>query len=300
MRQPILNRRHLLLSALAPAIPLRAAPGSMQLCMHQTTSAAAGYRKSLEGYARAGIKYVEVVFPQLEPFAKTDGMPAARKLLADLGLTAVSSGGVRGLWEPGPNRPKALEDMKRFGAMAAELGVDRMVCPCGATEKYTADDYKRGVDNMHEAGDIAKQIPMTLMVEFMRGSTFIGTLPTSLRLTREAAHPSVKPMFDCYHFWAGLSKFEDLDLIHTGEIPHVHFQDVPDIPRELLDSTTREVPGEGISPLPRILRGLAAKGYSGPLSVELFYPRYQNTDPYEMARRIREKAEAVMRAAGVA
>src|SRR5580704_4537329 len=280
----MLNRRSLVLSALVPAIRLRAAPGSMQLCMHQTTSTAAGYRKSLQGYARAGIKYVEVIFPHLEPFVKTQGMPAARRLLSDLGLTAVSGGGVRGLWEPGPNIRKAVEDMKRLGAMAAELGVDRLVCPSGATEKYPADDYKRGVDNMREAGEIARQIPITLMPEFMRGSTFIGTLPTSLRMTREAAHPNVRPMFDCYHFWAGLSKFEDLALIRTGEIAHVHFQDVPDIPREMLDNTTRDVPGEGISPLPRILSALAGKGYSGPLSVELFYPRYQNADPYEMAR----------------
>jgi 2-keto-myo-inositol isomerase len=107
-------------------------------------------------------------------------------------------------------------------------------------------------------------------------------------------------MFDCYHFWAGLSKFEDLALIRTGEIAHVHFQDVPGIPREMLDNTTREVPGEGISPLPRILSALSGKGYSGPLSVELFYPRYQNADPYEMARHIREKSEPVMRAASMA
>ena len=105
-------------------------------------------------------------------------------------------------------------------------------------------------------------------------------------------------MFDCYHFWAGLNKFEDLDLIRPGEIHHAHFQDVPDIPRELLDNATREIPGEGISPLPRILRKLAEKGYTGPLSVELFYPRIQNGDPYEIARQIREKAERVMRAAG--
>jgi sugar phosphate isomerase/epimerase len=206
--------------------------------MHQTISAAAGYRKSLEGYARAGIKYVEVVLPQLEPFVKTDGMLAARKLLSDLGLTAVSFGsGARGLWEPNPDRSKAIETMKRAGAVAAELGIDRLVCPSAAAEKYTADDYKRGVDNMREAGEIARQIPITLMVEFMRGSTFLGTLPTSLRLTREAAHPNVRPMFDCYHFWAGLSKFEDLESIRPGEIWHVHFQDVPDIPREILDNT---------------------------------------------------------------
>jgi len=297
----MLNRRHLLVSALAPAFPVSAAaPASFQLCMHQTTSASAGYRNSLEGYAQAGIKYVEVVFPQLEPFVKANGMNAARRLLSDLGLTAVSSGGQRGLWEPNPDRAKSLEDLKRLGSMAAELGVDRMVCPCAATAKYTEDDYKRGVDNMREAGEIARQIPITLMPEFMRGSTFIGTLPTSLRLTREAAHANVRPMVDCYHFWAGLSKFEDLALIRAGEIAHVHFQDVPGIPREMLDNTTREIPGEGVSPLPRILSALAAKGYSGPLSVELFYPRYQNADPYEMARHIREKAEPVMRASSTA
>ena len=160
----MLNRRQLLLTALAsPAVPLPAATGSMQLCMHQTTSAAAGYRKSLEGWARAGIKYVELTYPVVDPFVKSDGVPAARRLLSDLGLTVVSGGSQRGLWEPGPNRAASVENMKRIAAVLAELGVDRMVCPSGATAKYTEDDFKRGVDNMREAGEIAGQIPITLM-----------------------------------------------------------------------------------------------------------------------------------------
>ena len=284
---------------MTPASLLAAPAGTMQLCIHQTTSVAAGYRRSLEGYARAGIRLVEVIPGHYEPFVKQEGMAAARRLLADLGLKAVSSGGVRGLAEPGPNRDKAIEQLKATAAMAAELGIDRLVCPCATSEKFTADDYKRGVDNLREAGEAARPAGVTVMVEFTRGSTFIGTLGTSLRLTREAAHPNVRPMFDFYHFWAGLSKFEDLDLLRPGEIHHVHFQDVPDMPRELLDNTTREIPGNGISPLERILRKLKEKGYSGPLSVELFYPRFQNTDPYEMAGSIRQKAEPVMRAAAV-
>lgn len=294
-----MTRRHALLAPLAQASHLGAARTTMFLCMHQTTSVAAGYRKSLEGYARAGIKYVEVIPPLVEEFVKQDGMPAARRLLSDLGLTAVSSGGVQGLWEPNPGRAKALEDLKSKCEMISALGVDRMVCPCNTHEKFTPDDYKRSVDHFREAGEIVKQFRMTAMVEFMRGSTFIGTLPTALRMTREAAHPNVRPMFDCYHFWAGLSKFRDLELINQGEIHHVHFQDVPDLPRELLDNGTRNVPGEGVSPLPEILRGLSAKGYAGPLSVELFYPELQGGDPYEVARRIREHAEPVMRAAAV-
>jgi 2-keto-myo-inositol isomerase len=292
----MLTRRTVLAT---PALAAAAARGKMALCIHQTTSAAAGYRKSLEGYAKAGIRLVEVIPAHVDEFVKQEGMPAARRLLSDLGMIAVSSGGVRGLAEPGPNRSKALEQLKTTAERAAALGVDRMVCPCGTSEKYTADDYKRGVDNLREAGEAAKPFGVVVMVEFMRGSTFIGTLSTSLRMTRETAHPNVRPMFDCYHFWAGLSKFEDLDLVKPGEIYHVHFQDVPDIPRELLDNGTREIPGTGVSPLVRILRKLQEKGYAGPLSVELFYPELQKGDPYEVARRIREKSEPVMRAAGV-
>ena len=294
----MLSRRSILASAGALSVA-GADDARMQICVHQTTSLAAGYRASLEGYARAGIRLVEVIAPHVETFVAKEGMPAARRLLSDLGLTAVSSGGVVGLWEPLPTRAKALEDLKRIAPTMAALGVDRIVCPCGTSAKFTTDDYKKGLDNLREAGDIVKPLGIVAMVEFMSRSTFIGTLPTSLRMTREAAHSNVKPMLDCYHFWAGLSKFEDLDLIHAGEIHHVHFQDTPDIPREMLDYSTRGVPGEGVTPLVRILQKLKEKGYHGPLSVELFYPEFQQTDPYEMARRIRNSGEGVMARAGV-
>jgi hypothetical protein len=63
----------------------------MTLSMHQQTSAGAGYQKSLEGWARAGIKNVELTAASVDAFVKTDSLPAARRLLTDLGLTPVSS-----------------------------------------------------------------------------------------------------------------------------------------------------------------------------------------------------------------
>lgn len=284
----------------APALAGQAPPARMHLCIHQTTSAAAGFRKSLEGYAKAGIRSVEVIPQHVDEFVRSDGMAAARRLLADLGMKSVAGGGVRGFIEPGPRNGEALEQLKTRAAVWAELGVDRMVCPCGTADKYTVEDYKRGVENLQKAGEIVKPFGVTAMLEFMRGSTFIGTLVTALDMTRRAAHPFVKPMFDFYHFQAGLSRMEDLDLIRPGELHHVHFQDVPGIPRELLDNGTREVPGEGVGPLVKILQALDGKGYRGPLSVELFYPHVQKTDPYEMAARIRRQAEPIMKRAGVA
>ena len=53
-----------------------------------------------------------------------------------------------------------------------------------------------------------------------------------------------------------------------------------------------------ISPLTTILGKLAENGYAGPLSVELFLPKFQQGDPYEVAWEVRVKSEAVMRQAG--
>jgi len=276
------------------------AAGKMTLAIHQNTSSAAGYRRSLEGWARAGIKNVELTNNLLDEFLKSDSLPAAKRLLTDLGLTPVSSAcGVFGLWEPNPKRAAQLDAFKKRCEQFASLGLTKIYSPTPTTEKFTEEDYKRGVANMRENGDIAKQFGMVVMAEAVRTSTFIGTLPTMLKMMREAGHPSVAPLLDFYHFWSGLNKLEDLDRIRQGEIGHVHFQDVPDMPRELLDNTTRIIPGDGVSPLNRMLRTLADKGYAGPLSVELFLPKFQQGDPYEVAREIRQKAEAVMRRARV-
>ena len=298
----MISRRAILLTPLALAAPrvLAAASGKMTLAIHQNTSAGAGYRKSLEGWSRAGIKNVELTAALLDDFLKTDSLAAAKRVLTDLGLTPVSCAcGVAGLWEPNPNHAASLDSFKARCETFATLGLTRIYAPTATTQKFTKYDYNTGADNMRQVGDIAKQFGMIAMAEFVRASTFISTLTTMLKMTREAAHPNMAPLFDCYHFWSGQNKLEDLDLIRPGEIGHVHFQDVPDMPRELLDNTTRIIPGDGVSPLIRILGKLADKGYAGPLSVELFLPKFQQGDPFEVAREIRQKAEGVMRLAHV-
>jgi len=298
----MLSRRTLLATPLA-LIATRAvavAAGKMTLAIHQNTSSGAGYRKSLEGWSKAGIKHVEITAALLDDFLKTDTLAAAGRVLSDLGLTPVCAAcGVGGLWEPNPGHAASLEAFKKRCEMFATLGLPRIYSPTGTTLKFTEEDYKAGPDNIRQVGEIAKQFRLTVMAEFIRTSSYISTLPTLLKMTRTAAHPNMAILFDFYHFWSGNNKLEDLDLIRPGEIGHVHFQDVPDIPRELLDSTTRIIPGDGIAPLNRMLRKIAEKEYAGSLSVELFLPKFQQGDPFEVAREIRQKAEPVMRQARV-
>jgi sugar phosphate isomerase/epimerase len=291
----------MLLASLTPLATSVMRSAGMTFAIHQNTSAGAGYRKSLEGWARAGIKNVEITAQLLDDFLKNDSLSAAGRVITDNGLTPVSCAcGVQNLWEPNARQPAAIENLKKRSEMLATLGLKRFYAPVTATNKITQDDFSVGVANMRQVGDVARQFDMIGMAEFTRGSTFIATLGTMAKMIHDAAHPNMRMLFDCYHFWSGQSKFEDLDLVKAGDIGHVHFQDVPDMPRELLDQTTRVIPGDGVTPLVKILKKLADMGYAGPLSVELFLPKFQQGDPYEIAREIRRKAEGVMRQARVA
>jgi len=301
----MLSRRTALLAPLAAPLAglvpsLEAAPGKMNLSIHLTTSQNAGYQKALEGWAKAGIKNVEITDRGLDDFLKTNDIAAAKRVISDNGLTIVSFASVlQDFWNQNPGFAMQLETWKRRAEQAASIGSPRIYCPSTTSRKVTADDYKAAPDAIRQAGDVAKQFNLVSMIEFARSSSMISTLSTALNLIRAAAHPNVHPMLDCYHFWSGMGKFEDLDMLKPGELAHVHFQDTPDMPRELFAQNTRVIPGDGIAPLDRILKKLAEKGYDGALSVELFITELQQGDPQQVATQIRTKCEVVMKKAGV-
>ena len=299
----MLSRRRLLSSsiacAMAPLLPAQT-PARMQLAMHQNTSRAAGYRGSLEAWARAGIRRVELTDAVLDDFLERDTLSAARRLLDDLDLEPVSAAAVLpDIWIPGPARAASLEIWRRRCEQFATLGLAQIYAPSITSRRVTAEDFAATPASIREVGDITRAHGLTAMIEFTRSSTHLATLPSTLRVIREAAHPNVRPMLDFFHFWSGLSKFEDLDLLRPGELAHAHFQDLLEGPRELIDNNSRLIPGDGVAPVERMLRKLAEKEYSGALSVELFRPEIVNGDPYAVAIEIRQKCEAVMRAAGV-
>nr|ADI23205.1 sugar phosphate isomerases/epimerases [uncultured Gemmatimonadales bacterium HF0770_11C06] len=301
----MLTRRSLLLAPFA--VPLArassaqsAASGKMLLSIHQNTSRAAGYRGSLEGWAKAGIRYVELSDRLLEGFLENDTLPAARRVLSDLGLTPVSAAVVLpDIWIPGPARTTSLDRWRRGCEQFANLGLQKVYSPSITNRPVDADDFAATPDAIREAGEIASEYELTAMIEFTRTSTHLATLTSSLQVIRAAAHPNVRPMIDFFHFWSGLSKFDDLDLLEPGELAHTHFQDLLDTPRELINNDSRLIPGDGIAPVVRIISKLVEKQYDGALSVELFRAELVQGDPFEVGTEIREKCEAVMREAQV-
>jgi sugar phosphate isomerase/epimerase len=289
-----MTRRELIGLAGAAALALPSSRSGIFVCMHEATSTPFDFRAAMEGYSRAGVRAVEVMLTKVREFSEKNSVAAARRVLDDLGLRAVSTSNQLGLAEPNPARSKNLEELRWKCELAQALGCDRLVAPTLTREAFTPDDYKRGVDNLREAGEIARPYKVTLMVEFTRLSTFAGTLSTALQLVRNANHPNVRVMMDTYHFWGGVSKFEDLELLREGELHHLHFEDVPaDPPREQLEQRHRVLPGQGIAPMRRILDVLRRKKYAGPASVEMFDPAIQSADPYAVAAKARAAVEAL-------
>ena len=299
---PVTRREFFAIAAAPALLPVRTAgamqvraAGAMYVCMHQASSERFDFRTAMEGYAKAGIRAVEPNLIKVREFAKQESPAAARRLLEDLGLTPVSSSNQLWLPEPGDRRAQALEDLKWKVELAQAIGADRLVAPSAGTGPYTEDDFARGADHLREAGDIARPFGVTLMLECVRSSRFAGSLATALTLVRAANHPNIRVMLDTYHFWGGISKFEDLELLRDGELHHLHFEDVPaDPPREIQGQPHRAFPGEGIAPLRRIVEVLKRKGYAGPASFETFNPAIQATDPYEVAMRARAAIEPLI------
>jgi 2-keto-myo-inositol isomerase len=256
------------------------------VCMHGITSSEFDFRTCMEGWAKAGIKAAEPDLAKAREWEMANGAGSARKVMDDLGLTAYSSTNQLFLEESVEARVQAMEDLKWKVEIAESLGASRLVIPSAAGQPHVMADYEEVYKNLYEAAEIARPHNVALMVEFTRNSRLINNVRTSLDVVRKVNHPNIKFMIDLYHFWAGPSKFEDLDLIEAGEIHHVHFADTPRLPPvEVAEQKDRAFPGEGIAPLQRILNKLVEKGYNRALSLELFDMDVRRTDPAVIAAR---------------
>lgn len=297
--------------ATAAAIPLflqtraeaQTVSRGMFVSVHQASTARFSFKESCEGIAKAGVRAVEVDIAKVQQFAQTESLPMAKRLLDDLGLRPVSASNHLGFVDATAEQFKtggsSIEALKTKLEVVQAVGCDRIVCPSTSTGNKTLDDFKRGADNLRLGGELAKTYGVSLMLEFAKTSTLAGTLPSALKIVRETNHPNVRVMLDTFHFWAGFSKFEDLELLRDGELAHLHFEDIPaDPPREMLNSqANRTFPGEGAAPLRRIVEVLKRKGYTGPASMELFQTGtaiIQNMDPFQVASRAKAAIEPLI------
>jgi sugar phosphate isomerase/epimerase len=126
--------------------------------------------------------------------------------------------------------------------------------------------------------------------------SFVNSIADAIALLDEAGTPDVGLLVDVWHVGG------DPDLVsHPDRIYGVHVSDRREPTRSHFD---RLLPGDGVLPLPRILRTIRGAGYDGWYDVEVFsddgtfgdsFPdSLWAAEPAEVARRARESLERVL------
>lgn len=124
-----------------------------------------------------------------------------------------------------------------------------------------------------------------------------SSLGQAYDLARAAGLPLV---LDTFHLAISRTRPDEIARLPSSAIGLVHLSDALTTGKGLeeLHDEDRVLPGEGGLPLEDLLDGIRRTGYSGPVSVEVFHPKYGERDPAAVARDAFRAAHGILTATG--
>lgn len=265
------------------------AHGGFRFCLNTATirGQKLGIVKEIEVVAKAGYHAIEPWVAAIESYQKEGGsLPDLKRRIADLGITVESAIGFpQWLAEDDAKRAQGLERAKFEMDLIAKIGGKRLAAPpVGATDlpklelAKAAERYRA----LLEAGD---QIGVVPQLELWGFSKNLNQLGEGACVAIATGHPKACVLADIFHLYKGGSAFSGLRLLSRDAIQVLHINDYPaDPPRGKVDDSYRVFPGDGVAPVPEILRGLQDHGGQTVLSLETFNRKYWEMDALEVAR----------------
>lgn len=264
-----------------------------KLCLNPATTMPTSFETDVEAYAASGFRFTELWLAKVRDYLKTHTLEDARKVLDRAGIEVAAACAFSGLTlVSGETRRPLLEDYAQTLKICQALGAPVLITTPGPRPDEVTDDlWARSVTNLREAADLAQPHGITLAFEFLKGSPYLNNLESAVKLVAEVGRPNAGVLFDTFHFYAGMSQMPDLDLLTRQNLAFVHVNDARPMLRERMTDADRVPLGEGCFPLKEILRKIAATGYDGAYSLELFNRAIWEEDPASVAVRCRKNME---------
>jgi 4-hydroxyphenylpyruvate dioxygenase len=240
-----------------------------------TVSLSGTLEEKLQAIAAAGFSGVEIFE---NDFLAYPGTPRdLRHLAGDLGLDIVCYQPFRdfeGL--PEPLRTRALERARRKFALVQELGTDLLLV-CSSASPQAHGGIVRAADDLRELGDIAAAMGVRVGFEALAWGRHISDYRDAWEVVRRADHPSVGLILDSFHTLARDLPVEPIAAIPGERIFLVQLSDAPKLSLDILSWSRhfRCFPGQGGLDLAAFTRAVAATGYDGPLSLEIFNDQFR-------------------------
>jgi sugar phosphate isomerase/epimerase len=262
----------------------------MRLGLNLATIMTTPLPAALDAAGRAGFTLVELRSPAVAAYLQRATPARLASRMAEAGLAPLSLNAVEGFDLPGG---RAEEDLRRQADWAAALGCPHVVVvPSRSPDGHGPDRLRRAADALARLHDIARGFGVRLAVEFLGfADSTVGTLEEAARVAEVSDQADL--VLDTFHL--GLRHGTVRGAAAVGRLGIVHLADLRAgvAPARAADAD-RCLPGQGSLGIAATLAELAAAGYDGPASVELFAPDLWGQDPVLVAARARAAALAVL------
>ncbi|MEQ6122536.1 sugar phosphate isomerase/epimerase [Reichenbachiella sp. MALMAid0571] len=249
---------------------------------------------------KAGYDAIEPWDGELAEYEKSGGnLKELGKKIKDNGLFVPS---MIGLWGCIPENEeafqKSLPETRNRMRMASEVGCKYVqAIPNKVGDNYdtrfVSSCYKRLLDIGINEYNV---IPAIVFVEMFP----LKTMGQATAVALDASHPQACIIPDVFHMYISKGGFDGLKSLRGDMFAIFQFNDAPKgMSIDEMKDKDRVYPGDGILPLPQILKDLKSTGFKGCVSLELYNPEYHKQDLLEVAKTGLEKTLQTIEKAGV-
>jgi len=244
-----------------------------------TVSIAGDLSEKLAAIAAAGFDGVEIFE---NDFLAHDGSPRdVGRMVRDFGLEISLFQPFRDFeGMPEPQRTKAFDRAERKFDLMVELGAD-LVLVCSNVSPASLGGIDRAAQDFRELGERAARHGIRVGYEALAWGRHVNDHRDAWEIVRRADHPNVGLIVDSFHTLARKIDPDTIRSIPGDRIFFVQLADAPKIDMDLLywSRHFRNMPGEGDLDVYGFMRAVAATGYNGTLSLEIFNDQFRGGSP---------------------
>jgi 4-hydroxyphenylpyruvate dioxygenase len=260
-------------------IPAQRKPHSGGRCVATVSLGDGTLEEKLTAAAAAGFDGVELCVADME--ASRLSPAEAGRLTEDLGLRV-------SLYQPfrdfeGVRGSQLLAGLDRaecaFDTMAA-LAADTLLV-CSSTSADAIDDDGLAASQLTALADRAQVRGMRVAWEALSWGTRVSDYRHGWQIVRAAAHPALGVCLDSFHVLAQRHEADEIRLIPGEKIFYAQLAGAPTMALDLLTWSRhhRCLPGRGDLDVTGFAATLAAAGYRGPWSLEVFSDQLRAARP---------------------
>jgi 2-keto-myo-inositol isomerase len=248
--------------------------------------------------AKAGFQAIEPWIRELDDYTSKGGaLKDLGNRIADAGLTVEGAIAFNSfLDDDDARRAASMEKLKVDMDKVVQIGGTRIAAPPGTNRAAVSLD--NAATYYRDALEMGEKMGVQPLLELWGIHPVLGPLSHGIYVAVAAGRPDASLLLDIFHLYKSGTPFTALKQINGASLHILHLNDYPQAadPSALNDGN-RIYPGDGVAPLPQILRDLRDNGFRGYLSLELFNKEYWAKSADENLTIAMEKIRATVRAA---